>query len=206
MEVGCHCHALASLPPQKRPGTPSTWGWVGLRASLHWVRKISPTSGFDPRAFQPIASRHTDSKKISFVFSSLCARQEHFAWFQTMCLWNIYKKICFSYLINFLMSLLMLNCWLSKCFNYLVALVITCWCLQTNSQVTLAVHLRKICVAGLKSKWHGSDRMAHMPLVLMRTTHTRMHQVSFYTISWTHSVSSSINWRILWVWLCTAAH
>jgi hypothetical protein len=41
-----------------------------------WVRKISPTSRFDPRTFQPVASRFTDwaipamSRNIFFLVSA----------------------------------------------------------------------------------------------------------------------------------------
>jgi hypothetical protein len=51
MEVGGQRHAPAALPPGKtgRPqGRPER------------VRKISPSPGFDPRTFQPVASRYTE--------------------------------------------------------------------------------------------------------------------------------------------------
>jgi hypothetical protein len=57
--VGGQRQAPAAFPPGKtqypfyrRLGGPQ--GRSGL------VRKISPTPGFDPRTFQPVASRYTD--------------------------------------------------------------------------------------------------------------------------------------------------
>ena len=35
-------HAPAALPPRKRPCTHCIGGWVGSRAGLYGVRKISP--------------------------------------------------------------------------------------------------------------------------------------------------------------------
>ena len=57
MGVGCQRQAPAALPSEmnryqsyKRLGGPQ--GRSG------WVRKISPPLGFDPRPFQPVASRY----------------------------------------------------------------------------------------------------------------------------------------------------
>jgi hypothetical protein len=59
MRMGVQRHALATLPPGKtrhplyrRLGVPQ--GRYGR------VRKFSPTSGFDPRTVQPVASRYTN--------------------------------------------------------------------------------------------------------------------------------------------------
>ena len=46
--------------PRERPGTYCTRGWVGPRAGLVGCGKSRPPSGFDPRTFQPLASRYTD--------------------------------------------------------------------------------------------------------------------------------------------------
>ena len=195
------------LYPQERDLVPllQEVGWASGPA-YNGCRKSCPPLGFDSWAFHSIASPDTDSKKIRFLGSLHSVPDKNILPGFKQCVCKIFiKKYSFCYLINFFMSSLMLNCWLSKCFNYLVA-IIMCWCLQTNSQVTLTVHLRRICVAGLKSKWHGRDRMVHMPIVLVRTTHTRMHQVSFYNVSWTYLVLSSTNWKILWVWLRTVDH
>jgi hypothetical protein len=59
MGVGGQRHALAALPPGKRPGMFCIGGWVGPK--LVWMNAvISPTSGFDTRTVQPVASRYTD--------------------------------------------------------------------------------------------------------------------------------------------------
>jgi hypothetical protein len=43
MQVGGQCHALAVLPPGKRPGTHSIGGWVCPRASLNGAESFIPT-------------------------------------------------------------------------------------------------------------------------------------------------------------------
>jgi hypothetical protein len=48
------------LYPRETPGTHCIGGWVGPRAGLNRVRKISPPPGLDPRTVQPVASRYTD--------------------------------------------------------------------------------------------------------------------------------------------------
>ena len=58
--VGGQRHAPTALPPEKRPGTHSIGGWMGPRAGLEGVGKISPPAGFDPRTVHPVASRYTD--------------------------------------------------------------------------------------------------------------------------------------------------
>ena len=55
------------LYPQERPGTHCTEGWVGPRAGLDKCGKISPSSGFNPRTVQPVASRSIDPARISYV-------------------------------------------------------------------------------------------------------------------------------------------
>ena len=42
MGVGSQLHALAALPPGKRPGTHCIGGWVGPRASLDGREKSRP--------------------------------------------------------------------------------------------------------------------------------------------------------------------
>jgi hypothetical protein len=79
----------------------------------------------------------------------------------------------------------MLDCWLIKHLNVMAYIAIMCACLQTNSQRTHIAHTKMAYVAGMKRKWHGCDRMVHMPMALVWTTHTKMHQVSFFTITWT---------------------
>jgi hypothetical protein len=51
---------LRLLYPRDRPGTHCRGGWIDLKDGLEWVRKISPTPGFDPRTVQSVASRYTD--------------------------------------------------------------------------------------------------------------------------------------------------
>jgi hypothetical protein len=46
MRVGGQLHALAALPPGKRPGTHCTGGWMGPRAGLDWRGKYRPHRGF----------------------------------------------------------------------------------------------------------------------------------------------------------------
>jgi hypothetical protein len=59
MGVGDQPHAPAALPPGKtRYPLYSRLG--GTQGRSGWVRKISPTPGFDPRTVQPVASRYTD--------------------------------------------------------------------------------------------------------------------------------------------------
>jgi len=53
-------HAPAAIYPRERPGIHCAGGWVGPRAGLEQVRKISPPTGFDPRTVQPVASRYID--------------------------------------------------------------------------------------------------------------------------------------------------
>jgi hypothetical protein len=60
MGVGGQRHALAALPPE-RDATHCKGGWVGPRASLDGLQKISPPSGIDPQTSQPVASHYTDS-------------------------------------------------------------------------------------------------------------------------------------------------
>jgi hypothetical protein len=52
-------HAPANLP-RERPGTPLYRRLGGAQSRSGRVRKISPPPGFDPRTFQPVASRYTD--------------------------------------------------------------------------------------------------------------------------------------------------
>ena len=48
------------LYPWEGNGTHCTGGWEGPQGRSGWARKISSTSGFDPRTVQPIASCYTD--------------------------------------------------------------------------------------------------------------------------------------------------
>ena len=43
MGEGGQSHALAALPPGRRPGTNYTEGWVGFIARLNWCGKSRPT-------------------------------------------------------------------------------------------------------------------------------------------------------------------
>ena len=60
MGVGGQRHTPAALPLEKRPGTHCIGAWVGPRAGLEGCRKSRPTTGFDPRTVQPLASRYSD--------------------------------------------------------------------------------------------------------------------------------------------------
>jgi hypothetical protein len=53
-------NGVFALPRRRRPGTHRTGDWVGSMAGLDGCRKSRPPPGFDPRTFQPIASRYTD--------------------------------------------------------------------------------------------------------------------------------------------------
>ena len=57
-------------------------------------RKSCPLLGFDPWAFHPIASPDTDSKKISFGFSSLCTDKSILPGFK-QCVCKIFLKNMF---------------------------------------------------------------------------------------------------------------
>ena len=57
--VGGQRHAPAALPPET-PRTHCTGGWVRPRGRSGRVRETSPSTGFDPRTVQPVASRFTD--------------------------------------------------------------------------------------------------------------------------------------------------
>jgi hypothetical protein len=58
--VGGQRHALAALPPGKRPGTHCIGGWVGPKAGLEGCRKSRPPTGIRSWTVQPIVSRYTD--------------------------------------------------------------------------------------------------------------------------------------------------
>jgi hypothetical protein len=53
-------HAPATLYPQEEPGAYCTGGCVSPRTGLNRFGKSLPPPGFDPRTFQPAASRYTD--------------------------------------------------------------------------------------------------------------------------------------------------
>jgi hypothetical protein len=59
MEVDGQRHASATLPPRK---TRYLWYWRLCRphGRSGRVEKILPRAGFDPRTFQPVASRYSD--------------------------------------------------------------------------------------------------------------------------------------------------
>jgi hypothetical protein len=59
MGLGDQRHAPTAYP-LARPGTHCVGGWVGPYCWCRQVRKISPQTVFDPRTFQPVASRCTD--------------------------------------------------------------------------------------------------------------------------------------------------
>jgi len=61
MGVGGQRHALAALPPGKKPDTHCI-GWMGARASLDDCRKSRPPMGFDLRTARPVVSRYFKSK------------------------------------------------------------------------------------------------------------------------------------------------
>ena len=48
------------LYPRERLGTHCSGDWVGPSACLDRCGKSRPTTGFDPRTVQPVASRYTD--------------------------------------------------------------------------------------------------------------------------------------------------
>jgi len=62
MEVGCQRQDLALLPlsPGKKHGIHCIGGCVGTQGRYGRVREISPSTRFDLRAVQPVASRYTD--------------------------------------------------------------------------------------------------------------------------------------------------
>jgi hypothetical protein len=63
MGVGSPCHAPATLPPGKSPGTHHTGGWVGATAGLDGVNRrecLMPALVFVPWNIQSVASYYTD--------------------------------------------------------------------------------------------------------------------------------------------------
>ena len=58
MGVGDQRHTPAALPPGKTR-YPLYKGLGGPQGRSGRVQKISPSQGFDPRTFQPVASRYT---------------------------------------------------------------------------------------------------------------------------------------------------
>jgi hypothetical protein len=61
--LGGQRHALAALPPGKRPGTRCIGGWVGPRAGRDGCGKSPsppPPPEFDHQTVQPVVSRYTD--------------------------------------------------------------------------------------------------------------------------------------------------
>ena len=60
MGLGGQRHNLAALPLGKRRSTHYIGGWVSPRAGLDGCGKSRPPPGFDPRTFQPVASRYND--------------------------------------------------------------------------------------------------------------------------------------------------
>ena len=59
MGVGGQRHAPAAFTPEKVP-VPIVREAEWAQGRSGYVRKISPPPGFDPRTFQPVASRYTD--------------------------------------------------------------------------------------------------------------------------------------------------
>jgi hypothetical protein len=54
-------HAPAALPPRKSPGTNCTMRSSGIQGQSEWVRKISPTLGFELQTVRPAASCYTNT-------------------------------------------------------------------------------------------------------------------------------------------------
>ena len=60
MGMGDRHHSPAALPPEKRPRTHCTGGWVGPKTGLDGYGKSRLPAGFDPRTALRVASRSTD--------------------------------------------------------------------------------------------------------------------------------------------------
>ena len=65
MGVGGQRHAQAALHPGKQIGYPLYKRLGEPQGRSERVRKISPPPGFDPRTFQPVASRYIDYGSVS---------------------------------------------------------------------------------------------------------------------------------------------
>jgi hypothetical protein len=63
MGVGGQRHVPAALPPGRERPTTHCTGWPQSRSGR--VRKISPSSGFNPQTVQPVASRCSSDYDIS---------------------------------------------------------------------------------------------------------------------------------------------
>ena len=82
MVVGGQRHAPAAFTPEKDTRYPLYRRLGGHRSRSGWVRKISHPPGFDPRTFQPVASRYTNyvSPALSIyaeviIYSKVCVRR-----------------------------------------------------------------------------------------------------------------------------------
>ena len=83
----CQRHAPAALPPGM-PHYPLYRRLGGSQVRSEQVRKISPSSGFDPRNVQPVASRYT--RNISWGMKVAVRRTDNITTF--MCLFIFLKS------------------------------------------------------------------------------------------------------------------
>jgi hypothetical protein len=70
MSVGGQRHAPVALPSGKTR-YPLYRRLGGPQGQSRRVRKISPPTGFDPRTFQPVASRYTDWAILAHYFQTV---------------------------------------------------------------------------------------------------------------------------------------
>ena len=108
MVVGGQRHASATLPLEKTryPFYRRLGGPQGLSG---WVRKISPSLGFDPRTVPLVASRYTDCAipspcryvhipiclaYLKWMDTISCSQSWENDWTDVWCLWTSVQRIC----------------------------------------------------------------------------------------------------------------
>jgi hypothetical protein len=79
MGMGGQRHAPA-VSPRERPGTHCIGGWVGPRVDRDGCGKSRPPPGFDPRTFQPVASRYTDYAILAQKYNNNNKKKKKWRW------------------------------------------------------------------------------------------------------------------------------
>ena len=90
MGVGGQCHAPAALPPGKTR-YPLYRRMGGPQGQSGRMRKISPSPGFDPPTFRPVASRYTDwvipaYNQTCLIYKCIfrCLRYNNILWYKIL--------------------------------------------------------------------------------------------------------------------------
>ena len=88
MAVGGQCHAPAALPPGKNR-YPLYRRLGGPQGRSGWMRKISPSPGFDPQTIQPVASHYTNCA-VPALDNKMLGMLLYFI-MQITCVWATYQ-------------------------------------------------------------------------------------------------------------------